>query len=184
MPRVKVGTTHLVEDCYVAFAEKGTETSWLDRECYQYSSFNKDYLTAIKYSWFEALGGRVAQRTSPPRAAQELKIDLRQKWDNISQALIDSLVKSIENRCKLVHWCPWSTHILLRKNLTLQINANFGMWRSENTLKLLNLGPHMVTRYPASGYKTRRGPIPNMISGTDSNFRAIAGTYDMPQKIQ
>ncbi|GFV36117.1 hypothetical protein TNCV_4964651 [Trichonephila clavipes] len=50
----------------------------------------------------DILGRRVAQRTIPLRSAQKLKTTLRQEWDNPPpQGLIDDLVKSMENRCKM-----------------------------------------------------------------------------------
>ncbi|GFX46398.1 uncharacterized protein TNCV_238601 [Trichonephila clavipes] len=50
---------------------------------------------------WNALGRCVAQRTIPPRTVQELKTTLRQEWDNIPQGLLGSLVKRMENRCKI-----------------------------------------------------------------------------------
>lgn len=57
-------------------------------------------LNPIEHAW-DALGRRVSQRTRPPRTMQELKIALREEWDNIPQGLLNTLVDSMKNRCKM-----------------------------------------------------------------------------------
>lgn len=65
----------------------------------QWPAYSPD-LNPIEHAW-DALGRRVSQRTNPPRTVQELKTALREEWDNIPQGLLDSLVESMENRCKM-----------------------------------------------------------------------------------
>lgn len=57
-------------------------------------------LNPIEHAW-DALGRRVSQRNHPPRTIQELKIALREEWDNIPQALLNSLIESMHNRCQM-----------------------------------------------------------------------------------
>ncbi|GFY15504.1 hypothetical protein TNCV_1573151 [Trichonephila clavipes] len=57
-------------------------------------------LNPFEHAW-DALSRRVAQRTISIGALQELKTTLRAKWDNIPQRLLDRLVKSMKNRCKM-----------------------------------------------------------------------------------
>ncbi|GFW93730.1 DDE_3 domain-containing protein [Trichonephila clavipes] len=65
----------------------------------QWSAYSPD-LNPIEHSW-DALGRCIAQRTTPLRTVQELKTTLREEWDHIPQGFLDSLVKSMENRCKM-----------------------------------------------------------------------------------
>ncbi|GFU57746.1 transposable element Tcb2 transposase [Trichonephila clavipes] len=65
----------------------------------QWPVFSPD-LDPIEHFW-DALGRRVAQKTIPLCTVQELKTVLREEWHNIPQGLLDSLVKDMENRCKI-----------------------------------------------------------------------------------
>ncbi|GFU79013.1 transposable element Tc1 transposase [Trichonephila clavipes] len=57
-------------------------------------------LNPIEHAW-DTPGRRVAQRTIPLHSVQELKTASREEWDNIPLGLFDSLMKSMENRCKM-----------------------------------------------------------------------------------
>ncbi|GFS54297.1 transposable element Tc3 transposase [Trichonephila clavipes] len=52
-------------------------------------------LNLIEHAW-NAPGRHVAQKTISPPTMPELKITLREKWDNIPQRLLDGLEKSTE----------------------------------------------------------------------------------------
>ncbi|GFT85193.1 transposable element Tcb2 transposase [Trichonephila clavipes] len=65
----------------------------------QWAAYYLD-LNTVEHAW-DDVGRRVEQRTIPPRTVQELITTLREEWDNIPQRLLDSSVKSMENRCKM-----------------------------------------------------------------------------------
>ncbi|GFY40183.1 transposable element Tc1 transposase [Trichonephila inaurata madagascariensis] len=57
-------------------------------------------LNRIEHTW-DVLDRGSSQRIIPHRTVQELNTALREKWDKVPQEFLDSLVKIMENRCKM-----------------------------------------------------------------------------------
>ena len=80
-----------------AAASKALETDDINRtQCLAYSA----ELNHIERAWDTHSRG-VSERIGPPQAVQELKITLREKFDNISLRLLDILANSMNNRGKI-----------------------------------------------------------------------------------
>lgn len=57
-------------------------------------------LNPIEHAW-DALGRRVASRTMPPRTVEELSKALIEEWEQMPMQLLNTLVHSMNNRCKV-----------------------------------------------------------------------------------
>ena len=56
----------------------------------------------IEHVW-DALDRRVRQPFSVPDDIQQLHTAIEEEWDNMSQATINNLIKSMRRRCVVLH---------------------------------------------------------------------------------